>query len=210
MFISRFTANLHIHIGSKSEMDSCERRFVSGEWTPSILNSGTGLSSHNMADEQPPAKKPKQARGKENQQGAGATNGKKKQPGMLTFVLVICTLSAVLCIPKTNLIPYSLESPPMGAASYFLTKWGWALFRVFPHSTLKERPPLFTYTSSAIHVALWYKCTLYVRYNFKFVYGLAGQQQVCSKSKKGKEKENKQGAQKMSKEKTKPKGTYTE
>ena len=27
---------------------------------------------------------------------------------------------------------------------------GWALFRVFPHSTLKERPPLFTYTSSAI------------------------------------------------------------
>ena len=27
---------------------------------------------------------------------------------------------------------------------------GWALFRVFPHSTLKERPPLFTYTSRAI------------------------------------------------------------
>ena len=27
---------------------------------------------------------------------------------------------------------------------------GSALFRVFPHSTLKERPPLFTYTSSAI------------------------------------------------------------
>ena len=27
---------------------------------------------------------------------------------------------------------------------------GWALFRVFPHLTLKERPPLFTYTSSAI------------------------------------------------------------
>ena len=27
---------------------------------------------------------------------------------------------------------------------------GWALFRVFPHSTLKERPPLITYTSSAI------------------------------------------------------------
>ena len=27
---------------------------------------------------------------------------------------------------------------------------GWALFRVFPHSTLKERPPLFTYTSNAI------------------------------------------------------------
>ena len=27
---------------------------------------------------------------------------------------------------------------------------GWALFRVFLHSTLKERPPLFTYTSSAI------------------------------------------------------------
>ena len=27
---------------------------------------------------------------------------------------------------------------------------GWALFRVFPHSTLKECPPLFTYTSSAI------------------------------------------------------------
>ena len=27
---------------------------------------------------------------------------------------------------------------------------GWALFRVFPHSTLKERPHLFTYTSSAI------------------------------------------------------------
>ena len=27
---------------------------------------------------------------------------------------------------------------------------GWALFRVFPHSTLKERPPLFMYTSSAI------------------------------------------------------------
>ena len=25
---------------------------------------------------------------------------------------------------------------------------GWALFRVFPHSTLKERPPLFTYSSS--------------------------------------------------------------
>ena len=25
---------------------------------------------------------------------------------------------------------------------------GWALFRVFPHSTSKERPPLFTYTSS--------------------------------------------------------------
>ena len=29
---------------------------------------------------------------------------------------------------------------------------GWALFRVFPHSTLKERLPLFTYTSSTIAV----------------------------------------------------------
>ena len=48
-------------------------------------------------------------------------------------------------------IPYSRESPPMGAASYFLTKQGgWALFRVIPHSTLKERPPLFSSAIAAI------------------------------------------------------------
>ena len=90
------TANLpllHIHVGSKSEMESCERRFVSGEWTPSIVNGGTGLSSHNTTAEQPPAKKPKHvegAQGKENRKDTGATKGKKKPPGTLIFVHIVC------------------------------------------------------------------------------------------------------------------------
>lgn len=79
--------------GSKSEMESCERRFVSGEWTPSIVSGGTGLSSHNTTTVQPPAKKPKHAegaQGKENQEDAGATKGKKKPSGTLIFVHIVC------------------------------------------------------------------------------------------------------------------------
>ena len=51
-----------------------------------------------------------------------------------------------------NILPYSRESLPMHGRCILLSHQtgGWALFRVFPHSTLKERPPLFTYTSSAI------------------------------------------------------------
>ena len=37
----------------------------------------------------------------------------------------------------------------MGSATYMLAKQGWVLFRVFLHSTPKERPPLFTYEQQA-------------------------------------------------------------
>ncbi len=70
-------------------MESLERQFVSGEWTPSIMPAGTPLGSHNMATEQPPAKRPKCAkRGKENQQSAATTaSGKTKQPGTFVHML---------------------------------------------------------------------------------------------------------------------------
>ena len=72
------------------------------------------------------------------------------RPRILALIFIKINAHLICCTAKPlNLIPYSRESPPMGAASYFLTKQGgWALFRVFPHSTSKERPPLFTYTSS--------------------------------------------------------------
>ena len=74
-------------IGSQSEMESLERQFVAGEWTPCFVCVNTPLSPCNTTiTEEPPTKKCK--KGKENQDCAKARRKPKQQGIVYTYLYI--------------------------------------------------------------------------------------------------------------------------